>query len=436
MSGGPFGVGDTFTTSTSSGVINTVFSTNPSTTLLINTPAGTFANGDTLNNGTVMSYTSQDGYLLMKSITGAFEFGDIIQDQHTFATATWQSQSNQTIAGHTSDATANVSLDTGSSLVLTDVIGDFNIGETIVSNYSTSAIVDSFSVFSIGETITVSGGATGVIVSDNGSEMVVNMVTAPNFEINNTISDGVSTAHLTNVSNPTMIIIPVVAGKSESNWVFVSTPLTSSTSTILGPFITNLTASQSLLQAGDQIVVSEVTTDFNVTQLYYPENIVEITLPRCKYNKYDVGSAFPSLSPISEPYYIVSTQDFESTSSLWSPVSSLVIGTTLLKVRNEYNGTPITIGQGNLGGNSTSAGFQQAILEIPLEVLPQTGWRGLLFYEPKIETLSSLELSKESLKDLDFQIYWRNRLTNTLTPLTLYNGGSANIRLLFKRIAE
>jgi hypothetical protein len=56
--------------------------------------------------------------------------------------------------------------------------------------------------------------------------------------------------------------------------------------------------------------------------------------------------------------------------------------------------------------------------------------------EQKVEKMSSLGLSKEDLKNLDIQVYWRNRLTNSLTPLTLYNGGSANIRLLFRRIHE
>jgi hypothetical protein len=89
-----------------------------------------------------------------------------------------------------------------------------------------------------------------------------------------------------------------------------------------------------------------------------------------------------------------------------------------------------------LGSNATTGSFQKVLLETPIEVLPQESWRGILSYEPRYQKLSSLGLSKEDLKNLDVQVYWRNRLTNSLVPLTLYNGGTANIRLLFKRIHE
>ena len=173
---------------------------------------------------------------------------------------------------------------------------------------------------------------------------------------------------------------------------------------------------------------------FTVEQLYLPENVVQVDLSSGNASKQTLESVFPSTETGS--VYAVLVQDYESTSSLWSPVASIVIGTQFITVREEYSGTPITIGNGNLGSNTTASSFQKVLLETPLELLPQTEWRGLLNYTPQVETLSSLGLSKEELKNLDFQIYWRNRLTNSLTPLTLYNGGSANIRLLFKRIHE
>ena len=161
---------------------------------------------------------------------------------------------------------------------------------------------------------------------------------------------------------------------------------------------------------------------------------MQVDLEAGNYSVETLKSLFPSDVP--GPQYVVLVQDFESTSSLWSPVASIIIGTQFVSVREEFSGTPITIGTGNLGSNASTGSFQKVLLETPIEVFPQTSWRGLLLYEQKIEKLSSLGLSREDLKNLDVQLYWRNRLTNSLTPLTLYNGGTANVRLLFKRIRE
>ena len=190
---------------------------------------------------------------------------------------------------------------------------------------------------------------------------------------------------------------------------------------------------------GTESCIAVTTTTGKV---YYPENVVKITVtpnllnPAGLQQSTPINLTSPFTSSTSAPtatYYVV-VQDMESTSSLWSPVASIVLATTFLSVREEYSGTPITIGTGNLGGNISTGSFQKVLIEAPIEVAAQVSWRGLFFYEPKVETLTSLATSKEPLKNLDINIYWRNRLTNYLTPLTLYNGGSVTTRLMFKRI--
>jgi hypothetical protein len=155
-------------------------------------------------------------------------------------------------------------------------------------------------------------------------------------------------------------------------------------------------------------------------------------------NPVTLASAFGSVTtaPTSDPLYYIVTQDCQSTSTLWSPVATINVLTTFISVREEYSGTPITLGTGNLGGNATTGSFQKALIEVPIDVDTQEGWRGLLTYEPKIETMSSLARSKEELKNLNVQLFWRNRLTNELLPLLLYNGGSMTMRLRYKRIAQ
>jgi len=180
-------------------------------------------------------------------------------------------------------------------------------------------------------------------------------------------------------------------------------------------------------------------------RILYPENVVNVSaLP----NLQDPTGCEQS-TPItlkcpfgtdtysgSTPLYYVVTQDFPSTSTLWSPVATINIVTSFITVREEYSGTPITLGSGNLGGNASTGSFQKALTETPIDVDTQEGWRGLLTYEPKVDTYSSLGLSKDELKNLNVIVTWRNRLTNVQNPLLLYNGGSMTLRLKFKRMYE
>jgi hypothetical protein len=128
------------------------------------------------------------------------------------------------------------------------------------------------------------------------------------------------------------------------------------------------------------------------------------------------------------------TESNISTGSLWSPCASFVIGTNTIPVRNEENANPVSVGDGNIGGDSGVAGsFQKVLLETPINAVTADLWRGWVLYQPLTPTFSSMDPVHEGLTQLDFQVYWRNRLTNTLVPLRLYNTGTFNIRLLFRR---
>ena len=381
-------------------------------------------------------------------------------------------------------ATATISSITGSADGSTDTLEIISIAGGVFStpngvadtNNSTSGIVSGFTAstsFILGEPIidTTNNETTSVLVTSNMGNIVVNTISQYNgpsgsagltpFEVGDTVigsTSGVS-AVITSISNTTLdIVVSTVTNTPLPSWTIIPTPITSSTSIIPSiavlPFVTNLTTTQFIwltykydygTNTGVFLTITDVSSTLNYTQLYYPENVVDVNAPGSSPASYDLchpvssiqlGSVFLSgTTPSSPPYYVRVTQDYESTSTLWSPVATIVLATTFITVREEYSGTPITIGTGNLGSNATTASFQKVLIEVPLDnITPQVGWRGYLYYEPKVETLSSLGLSKDSLKNLDIQFYWRNRLTNSLNPLVLYNGGSATARLLFKKV--
>jgi hypothetical protein len=61
-------------------------------------------------------------------------------------------------------------------------------------------------------------------------------------------------------------------------------------------------------------------------------------------------------------------------------------------------------------------------------------YRGKMVFTPKAEFLPiSMTTSHQEVKTVDFQVQWRNRLTNQIIPIPLYNLGSVSVRLLFRR---
>tara|TARA_R110000868_G_scaffold56100_4_gene173978 strand:+ start:4177 stop:5601 length:1425 start_codon:yes stop_codon:yes gene_type:complete len=142
----------------------------------------------------------------------------------------------------------------------------------------------------------------------------------------------------------------------------------------------------------------------------------------------------PFLNGATTSAMVRQTETNISTGSLWSPIASFVIGTNSIPVRMEENANPVIIGEGNVGGESGVAGsFQKVLIETPINAVTADLWRGWVLYEPLVPTFSSLDPVHEGISQLDFQMYWRNRLTNSLVPLRLYNTGTMNIRLLFRR---
>jgi hypothetical protein len=139
-------------------------------------------------------------------------------------------------------------------------------------------------------------------------------------------------------------------------------------------------------------------------------------------------------SVISDATFVRLQQDFSSTGTLWSPIASIVLATTQIPVRNEFSSNPIAFGTANIGNQRASSGSSNRILlETPIDALKADFWKGFVLYEPKVPRFSSLDPSNATIKTIDVNMYWRNRLTNSLIPLRLPNQGSASFRLLFKR---
>jgi hypothetical protein len=124
--------------------------------------------------------------------------------------------------------------------------------------------------------------------------------------------------------------------------------------------------------------------------------------------------------------------------TLWSPVSSIVFTSTLLPIKSEATGQPNILGTGNLGDSqpTSQSAFQPIITDIALDLI-QGGaddYRQFIFYAPSAEyRLADLSPSKQEIRNIDIQVFWKNRLNNQLYPVQMFNLSSVGIKVMFAK---
>jgi hypothetical protein len=146
----------------------------------------------------------------------------------------------------------------------------------------------------------------------------------------------------------------------------------------------------------------------------------------------------PYVDPPYNKVYWVTTQNYQSTGSLWSPISALVFTSQLLPLNAEFTGAPVILGSGNLGYSSqtTQNAFTRIITDIAIDTSTSgaEAYRQFVYYSPVAEyRLSDFSTSKNTqIQNVDVQVFFKNRLDNQLYPVQLYNLGNVSIKILFR----
>jgi len=137
--------------------------------------------------------------------------------------------------------------------------------------------------------------------------------------------------------------------------------------------------------------------------------------------------------PLNQSFWLT-VQDYESTSTLWSPVDSIVFVSGMLPLAVENVSEPIRFGATNLGNVQTSQAFEPVITDVALEMTSANNYREYFQYVPTAEyrMLSTLR-SQNAIQSFDITCYWKSRLDGKLYPLQLYTGGSASIKIMLRR---
>jgi len=145
----------------------------------------------------------------------------------------------------------------------------------------------------------------------------------------------------------------------------------------------------------------------------------------------------PTPAPPVPNTYVIMTQEYISTSTIWSPVESIVFISNLLPLQNEQTAPPNAYGQGNVGNSTTVAqsAFQPIITDVAQSLNNDpAGWRKMLYYSPTAEyRMADFQNSKTEIKNIDVQVFWKNRLNNQLYPMTMYNLSSVSIKIMFRK---
>ena len=134
--------------------------------------------------------------------------------------------------------------------------------------------------------------------------------------------------------------------------------------------------------------------------------------------------------------YYTLTQEYNSTSTLWSPIESIVFTSTLIPIFPEQVGEPIVYGGGNDNANSnnSTSAFSPIITDIALPMQTAHDYREFLEYAPTAEyRLSAFTSSKQELRNIDVQVFWKSRLDNNLYPVRMFNQSSVSIKMMFRK---
>ena len=140
--------------------------------------------------------------------------------------------------------------------------------------------------------------------------------------------------------------------------------------------------------------------------------------------------------------YWLLEQDYGSTTSVWSPVESIVFLTNLLPVLAEATAAPVYYDNstaGNVGVSTATApsAFQPIITDIALDTTigGAEDYRKFIYYAPSAEyRLSDFCKSKTPIQQIQIVVKWKNRLSGEYTPITMTNLSTVSIKVMFKHI--
>ena len=174
---------------------------------------------------------------------------------------------------------------------------------------------------------------------------------------------------------------------------------------------------------GEQFTVNFDSNLYNMFYSFYFRNNNQLVID----NAYGLNNV-----SIGSNTFTKVTQDFVST-SMWSPIETLVFTTTSIPIVPEQNTQPLYLPDGlNMTSATNSQVYQKIITDIAIPVSQSSDYRSYITYTPTFPRYINLN-SEVGLKDIDISLFFQDKYTGQLVPICLGNGGCVNMKLCFKR---
>jgi hypothetical protein len=151
---------------------------------------------------------------------------------------------------------------------------------------------------------------------------------------------------------------------------------------------------------------------------------------------YPIGANTNLITTTGFTNWLKMTQDYESSSTLWTPCDSIVFTTTQIPTQREAVAPPNTVGSKTIGNSQPTApsAFQPVLTDIALDLSADTsGYRKMIYYAPTAEYRMSDFNAQGEIRTIDIQVWWKNRLDNQLYPLNMFNLSSVSFKLMFRK---
>ena len=127
--------------------------------------------------------------------------------------------------------------------------------------------------------------------------------------------------------------------------------------------------------------------------------------------------------------YYVETQSYETTSTIFCPVSSIVFISNAMGVRSEYLGSTQVLSQ-QTNPKQSSNNIENSIADISLPLDNSNDYNSCIAYQASIFRYS--DIFTENIRDIDIKIYWKSKM-GVMYPVMLSDGCGMNLKMMFER---
>jgi hypothetical protein len=132
---------------------------------------------------------------------------------------------------------------------------------------------------------------------------------------------------------------------------------------------------------------------------------------------------------VGSKLYFVETQTYETTSTIFSPCSSIVFISNAMGIRSEYLGSTQVLSQ-QTSATSSSNNIENSIIDISLPLDNANDYNSLIAYTAGVFRFS--DIFTENIRDIDIKIYWKSK-EGIMYPVMLSDGCGMNIKMMFQK---